>query len=134
MSMPLCWLGAYGWNGGLAAEEAKRQLEDLERTRKEKERKQEANLAHLKSKIIGLHARLEDSSLKPHEYPTIEEGKRVLEFVEAGHPLEPIPSNFLDIHAGLVDAPEPDEEVPSELPEILVWTNQGEEALEAPSD
>ncbi|KAK4423012.1 hypothetical protein Salat_1883800 [Sesamum alatum] len=56
------------------------------------------------------------------------------QFVEVDYPSEPVPSFFLDSHAVLGDALEPDEEVPQEIPEALTQADQKEDVLEGPSD
>ncbi|KAL0402068.1 UNVERIFIED_CONTAM: hypothetical protein Slati_4236700 [Sesamum latifolium] len=44
----------------------------------------------------------------------------ISQFANVGYPSLTAPTNFLDIHAGLADAPELDEEIPCELPENLL--------------
>ncbi|KAL0423750.1 UNVERIFIED_CONTAM: hypothetical protein Sradi_0909800 [Sesamum radiatum] len=45
-------------------------------------------------------------------------------FADAGYPSLAAPIDFLDIHAGLANAPDPDEEVSQELPKSLLHIPQ----------
>ncbi|KAL0439578.1 UNVERIFIED_CONTAM: hypothetical protein Slati_2440800 [Sesamum latifolium] len=56
------------------------------------------------------------------------------QFVNAGYPPLTAPTDFLDINAGLADAPETDEEVPPELPDSLLRAHPEGETPTDPED
>ncbi|KAL0455917.1 UNVERIFIED_CONTAM: hypothetical protein Slati_0930900 [Sesamum latifolium] len=83
------------------------------------------------SKSLEFQHLLLDSTMKYyyHGYRTC-----ASQFADAGYPPLTGPIDFLDIHAGLADAPESDEEVPYELPEPLLDTAVEGEAPKDPRD
>ncbi|KAL0386068.1 UNVERIFIED_CONTAM: hypothetical protein Sradi_3001100 [Sesamum radiatum] len=64
--------------GGPAAEETQRKVEELKKEIQEKELKHETSIAHLKFEISSLHSRLEQELLKLQD-PSTEEGKQKFE-------------------------------------------------------
>ncbi|KAL2227645.1 UNVERIFIED_CONTAM: hypothetical protein Sindi_2123200 [Sesamum indicum] len=100
-------------------------MEELERDMREKERKHEANITHLSFRITPLLRKETKSSSRLTDFKKFEEFQRLLvdnalKYYHHGY-RTCAASNFLYIHAGLVDAPEPDEEVPQELLENLLY-------------
>ncbi|KAL0395396.1 UNVERIFIED_CONTAM: hypothetical protein Slati_4505800 [Sesamum latifolium] len=77
------------------------------------------------------HNLVADSALKYyyHGYRTC-----AGQFVNAGYPPLTAPTDYLDINARLADAPEPNEDVPSELPESLFRVRPEGEAPVDPED
>ncbi|KAL0434295.1 UNVERIFIED_CONTAM: hypothetical protein Slati_2763800 [Sesamum latifolium] len=82
-------------------------------------------------KSLEFQLLLSDNALKyySHGYLTC-----VTLFMDASCPPLTALTGFLDIHVGLAYAPEPDKEVPYELPETLLYTTREGEAPKDPWD
>ncbi|KAL0288989.1 UNVERIFIED_CONTAM: hypothetical protein Scaly_2715100 [Sesamum calycinum] len=136
--------------GDPRAEEGQRKVEELEEDMHENERQYEASLAHLRSyegkkKLEELWTSKLADLKKSEDFQRLHANSALRyyyhgyqtcagQFPDIGYPPLTIPTDFLDIYIRLVDVPEPDEEVPSELLESLLHSPLKSEAPADPED